>query len=193
MTSSNRRQREIERTRVEILEGAARAILRHGYAATTMQDIATEADYTAASLYTYFKNKDDIVHAFEEHLRAEVFAAFEAPMPSDLSFRQQIEFLFQRLAESAAKTTDVRRVFFDVLPAGRGLALLAERIEQWMRERAGVERLGVYTADDLATFLAGILHGFSVRRPECGTENEPGIMIPTLVDLFFHGVSKEAQ
>ena len=96
MTSSSRRQREIERTRVEILEGAARAILRHGYAATTMQDIAAEADYTAASLYTYFKNKDDIVHAFEEHLRAEVFAAFEAPMPSGLSFRQQIEGLHER-------------------------------------------------------------------------------------------------
>jgi len=50
MTVHPRRAREIARTRQDILEAAARAFARNGYQAVTMQEIAREAGYTAASL-----------------------------------------------------------------------------------------------------------------------------------------------
>ncbi len=58
-----RRQRAVARTREDILNAAVRAFARTGYQSVTMRDIAREAGYTAAALYTYFDNKQEILAA----------------------------------------------------------------------------------------------------------------------------------
>jgi AcrR family transcriptional regulator len=60
MATPRRQQRNIARIREDIVEAAARAFSRHGHRRVTMQDIAREAGYTAASLYTYFRSKKEI-------------------------------------------------------------------------------------------------------------------------------------
>ncbi len=60
---AERKQRFVARTRADILNAAARAFARTGYQSVTMRDIAREAGYTAAALYTYFENKQEIVAA----------------------------------------------------------------------------------------------------------------------------------
>ena len=45
----------------EILEGSAAAFARHGYAQTTIEDIAEEVGLNRATLYYYVENKEDIV------------------------------------------------------------------------------------------------------------------------------------
>jgi len=48
----------------------------------TMQDIAREAGYTAASLYTYFRSKQEIVEAVMDQLTTEFLQVFEQPLPA---------------------------------------------------------------------------------------------------------------
>jgi AcrR family transcriptional regulator len=48
-------------TRAEILRAAARALRENGYKATTLRQIAAEADMKAGSVYYHFKSKDAIV------------------------------------------------------------------------------------------------------------------------------------
>ena len=63
---NGRRIRKGERSRMRILDAAARLLSCRGYAATTLTDIAAAAEMQAGSLYYHFDSKDAIV---EEVLR----------------------------------------------------------------------------------------------------------------------------
>ena len=51
------------RTRLGLLDGAARAIAEQGLRRSTMQSIATAAGGAQATLYNHFRTKDDVVAA----------------------------------------------------------------------------------------------------------------------------------
>jgi AcrR family transcriptional regulator len=81
MKTGERREREIAHARTGILDAAIQAFARAGLHSTTMQEIAHEAGYTAASLYTYFKSKQEIVDAMLNQLTDEHVQLFDAPIP----------------------------------------------------------------------------------------------------------------
>ena len=58
-----RTETKSERTRQRILDAAARAFQRRGYAAVTLKDIAALADMQAGSLYYHFDTKEELVEA----------------------------------------------------------------------------------------------------------------------------------
>ena len=66
MTIQDRRRRERER-RIESIIGAAEAVIfAGGIERATMQQIADAAELNKATLYLYFANKDDLLHAVIE-------------------------------------------------------------------------------------------------------------------------------
>lgn len=73
-TSEIRRERELRRRegyRETILHAAERVILRKGYSATTMDDVAREAQFSKATLYKYVPGKGFLLfeimgHYFDE-------------------------------------------------------------------------------------------------------------------------------
>lgn len=111
---TNHRARAIERTRQDIVEAAARVFAASGFRAATMQAIAREAGYTAASLYTYFKSKDEIIEALVRDMEQAVVALFDAPVPSGLSFPQRLELLLQRQLSLVAGRSAVLRVALEL-------------------------------------------------------------------------------
>src|SRR5664279_1278251 len=80
MKVGQRREREIAHARTDIVEAAIKAFARVGLHNATMQDIAREAGYTAASLYTYFKSKQEIVDAMVTQLTDEYIKVFDQPL-----------------------------------------------------------------------------------------------------------------
>jgi len=58
---SARAETKAAQTRGRILDAAATAFRRDGYAAVTLNDIAAEADLKAGSLYYHFDSKEEIV------------------------------------------------------------------------------------------------------------------------------------
>lgn len=58
---STEAQAQPHEIREAILTAAQTRLLRFGYHKTTMAEIANEAGMSAANLYRYFKNKQDIV------------------------------------------------------------------------------------------------------------------------------------
>jgi len=71
-----RREKAQALARQDILEAALRCFSKKGYADTKMSDIASEAGYTAASLYTYFPGKLEIFTASAEQFMEDVKNAF---------------------------------------------------------------------------------------------------------------------
>ncbi len=60
MGIQERKQRERERRRQQIIVAAKRVFSEKGFSNTTMEDIAGEAELSPGTLYLYFKNKDEL-------------------------------------------------------------------------------------------------------------------------------------
>ncbi len=60
MGIQERKERERERRRQQIIVAAKRVFSEKGFTRTTMEDIAKEAELSPGTLYLYFKNKDEL-------------------------------------------------------------------------------------------------------------------------------------
>jgi len=87
MKAPQRREREIARTREDIVEAANRAFVEVGVHDATMQDIAPRGWLHGCLLYTYFRSKQKIVEAVMDQLTTEFLQVFEQPLPGNLTFR----------------------------------------------------------------------------------------------------------
>ena len=91
--TESKETKKSERTRVRILDAAARMFRRKGYAATTLNEIARLADLRAASIYYHFGSKDEIfgqvldigIDRIHDAVRCRVDA-----MPAEASHRQRL-------------------------------------------------------------------------------------------------------
>jgi len=63
MGIAERRQREKEKRRRAIIAAAEKVFFTKGIEPATMDDVAEEAELSKGTLYLYFKNKDDLLHA----------------------------------------------------------------------------------------------------------------------------------
>ncbi len=66
MGVSERRRRDRERRRESIVEAAEHVFRREGFEASTMEQVAAEAEVSKGTLYLYFENKDALRAALGE-------------------------------------------------------------------------------------------------------------------------------
>jgi AcrR family transcriptional regulator len=98
--------------RDEIIAAAKKVFARNGFHATTIADIAKEANLAYGSVYQYFDSKDDLFHALMSAegnaLRAHVAVALaSAGKPSDSSwdpFRASVQATFEFFEADKAGT-----------------------------------------------------------------------------------------
>jgi AcrR family transcriptional regulator len=203
MKAPERREREIVRTREDILEAAARAFSKTGLGATTMQDIAREAGYTAASLYTYFRSKDKIVEALLGQLTSEFLQTFEVPLPTGLTFLQRFDMVLLRQFELIER----RRTLFLSFHSGRqdtefcpgdphgqmfhmSFERRIQRMAKWFEDNARPEDIGGHDTDTVARLLFGMAFGLLHRwMSDPHHKAHLADLAPLLRDFFFHGVS----
>ena len=56
----SRKEREQQQRRQDIVDAAERLFLQKGFAHVTMEQIAKESEFTRKTLYSYFKNREDL-------------------------------------------------------------------------------------------------------------------------------------
>jgi AcrR family transcriptional regulator len=66
MGIAERKARQRQQMKRGILEGALKLFLKEGFENVTMRKIAEKVEYSPATLYLYFKNKDAILFALHE-------------------------------------------------------------------------------------------------------------------------------
>jgi len=102
-------------SREDILLAAAEVLQQRGYSGTTMKDIASVVQLTAASLYHHFRNKDTLILAVLEHglsegtRRVESLACSGQPATQRLNamIRAHIIGLTERPAIGAAMVFEI--------------------------------------------------------------------------------------
>jgi AcrR family transcriptional regulator len=189
---SMRRAREIAHTRDDILDAAARVFAEAGYHDATMQAIARAAGFTAASLYTYFKSKDEIYEALVDDVRTAVLATFDARMPAGLSFAQRLELLLQLLLQLVAERRTALRIMFDRGPsrcrrAARPFEVL-ERLATFLRTSGNGDLR--CPPEEAAGLLFGIVHSATLPWILAdGPGDAPPVEAGRIVDLFLNGAA----
>lgn len=106
-----------------ISSAADRLFQSNGYDKTTMDDIAREADYSKATLYVYFKSKDEIMHFIElkgmKMLQQKIkegmassdnaLKQYKALYGELVKFSREFPFYFDSLAETIAADPNSRQ------------------------------------------------------------------------------------
>lgn len=86
MGVAERKIREKEELREQILKAAKRLFIERGFEKTSIRNIADEIEYSPGIIYHYFQDKNEIFHALHEEgfqelrKRLEILAAVEDPM-----------------------------------------------------------------------------------------------------------------
>jgi AcrR family transcriptional regulator len=77
MGTRERRQREREAVRRDILDAASRIFAEEGYRRATMRRIAEEIEYSPTAIYLHFRNKDQLLQAVCEEAFSELAVTLE--------------------------------------------------------------------------------------------------------------------
>ncbi|PIE61419.1 MAG: TetR family transcriptional regulator [Desulfobacterales bacterium] len=86
-----RKQREKERRRQEILSAARDVFSRKGFNSTTMEEIASRAELSPGTLYLYFKNKEELHTFLSIDILASLGAEISKVVEEEISVEKKIE------------------------------------------------------------------------------------------------------
>jgi len=104
MGTAERREREKEeqksRRRKEILDAARTLIRAKGFAGSTMEEIAREAELSPATLYLYFKNKDELHASLSLELLEHLIEGLEQACAEETDMGRRFERIKQALYEA---------------------------------------------------------------------------------------------
>ncbi|MEW5848014.1 MAG: TetR/AcrR family transcriptional regulator [Myxococcota bacterium] len=201
--SQERKQRMLEHTRREILEAAVRALAKHGPTSTTVHHIASEAGFTAASLYTYFPSRDAIIEALAESMIQQAMAIYELAPPEGLSFERRLEWFIRQHLSLVDSHREAFGVFTALLMSGAipegmrrryheeqdvGFLMHARMTREWLSRHASARDLGGRAPEDVAFILVGIGVAFFVRWRAGPPDASLVDRAPEIVQVVLHGI-----
>lgn len=201
MSRPRRKDIEIEHTRRHITDAAARVFARKGYAGATIHDIAAEADYSAPSLYSYFKGKRAIFDALLERLREEFGDCCRIALPAGLTLAQKVELLLQSLTDWARGNAEA----FAFLNRREGMMLKAETMVNgmpgmvahfvaWFEEHTTTDERSGHTAQTAGWLLWSLAYGLNCRTTVAAPEGDAFVAAPEaiqarqLASFFLHAI-----
>lgn len=217
--SKSRRSRQAERSRQDILDAAALVFARSGYRGATINDIAREAEYTAPTIYSYFKKKRDILDSLMETTLEAMLAVFDEPVLPDVDLRTRMTLLLRAMSQMIdARMPAVITMFKlhtdglndDDGPLPNAQAMFLTRLTRWFAEHMQPDEAR-YPPETLAWVLFGLFQGYELHwmmrwaaaqssPAEAQSADTPG-QLPVcrppaigsknqeILDIFFQGIA----
>ncbi|MCA9670305.1 MAG: TetR/AcrR family transcriptional regulator [Myxococcales bacterium] len=198
-----RRDRNVERARRDIVAAAARALSSKGLGAATMEDIAAEAGYAVGTLYKYFDSKNALVEAMFISIGEELEAVYDEPLLNALPFRErfratlrrQLEAIEQQRALFVTMVLERPGIFSPVGDSADGP--MHAKHQRWTERvaellRAGIAEGALREGDvyEMGAFLMGAVNAMVVRW--FSTPNDPPPLeqrLDQLIDMCFFGLA----
>lgn len=149
-----------EYRRQAILQAALSCLAQHGYAETSMSQIADAVGLTKGGLYAYFPSKEAILLAIAERYMDRQLAAFE-PLPGETLWQTLDRALlhFEQTADPAAQRA-IMDLWSNALHMPTVREALDQRHQRYLGTIAGLIKMGQHTgafrADVDAEHLAGL-------------------------------------
>jgi len=166
------RELKRERTRRQISDKAFELFTDHGFARTTVEQIAAAAEVGPSTLYRYFPTKETLVLEFVED---SLFGALDwfREQPADLDLPDGLQSVIERVLDQLERNPDRVRTVYELAGQTPSVsAHLAETIWRWRNELTAV--LTLRLAGDSAQFIAALTAGTTMNIIE--------IVVQTWVD-----------
>ena len=157
------RERKKAKTRAAIQEAALRLFDRHGYDATTVDQIAELAEVSQSTFFRYFPTKEDVVlHDRYDPLLLADFAAQPAELSPIAALRRTLRSVFGMLPADELARERQRATLIISVPELRARALdqLASTLQPLAEAIA--ERTGRAVDDPAVRALTGAVMGVSM-------------------------------
>jgi AcrR family transcriptional regulator len=159
MGIQERKQREKERRKQQIMVAAKRVFVKNGYDRTTMESIAKEAELSAGTLYLYFKSKSELWATLSvrvlQYLLMRLDHLLNHQEPDDKSNISELKAV---LLDAYEFDPMIFRNLFNLQTSESLLDLSPELIEE-------IESLGQQSLNKIASiFQQGINRGIFVNR-----------------------------
>lgn len=186
----------------EILEAARRTIGRFGFEGTTVDRVADEAHIAKGTIYLYFTNKDDLLHATVVEGLRELTSELQrsdkagAPPIERISGLIRDMFRLQNSHQDFLKALILDSRFVSYEPGDRREQELRQVYLGFLEHLAGVLRCaasaGAIRAIDpqLAAFMLSEMMNGCLRRRLVGLAEDtpPEADAQAVIDLFLYGV-----
>ena len=122
-----------EDTKERIVAGAYRALIRDGYANTTVKDIAIESGVAPGLVHYYFATKEDLLVAAIDHCCAT--DALAGPDFGALSPLDAARMAFANEKQQLRSAPEVYLLVFDMFGVGLHNPAIATAVRRFIRER----------------------------------------------------------
>lgn len=87
----------------QIVEAASKSFAMFGYKATSMDQIAKLANVGKGTIYTFFKNKEELLHFIMEELIKEMKTAAEETFEENVTFQKNVHRAIYKMLEYRLK------------------------------------------------------------------------------------------
>ena len=209
MGIQERKERERERRRQQIMVAAKRVFTDKGFNKATMEDIAKEAELSPGTLYLYFKNKDELYASLSlrilqylmirlEHVNAEPFAdaeqrlnALKEAMFDVYEFDPLILInMFHMQSSETLKNLSPDLLGQIESLSRNSLKAMANIFEEGIRKNVFVDRHPTAVADILWSMFSGIVLWETSKKIINGEKDFLKETFDTAFEIFSRGIMR---
>jgi AcrR family transcriptional regulator len=210
MGIQERKERERERRRQQIIVAAKRVFSIKGFNKTTMEDIAKEAELSPGTLYLYFKNKDELYASLSlrvlqylnirlEHVLnenglnpLEQIDALKQAMVDVYEFDPLILINMFHLQSSETLKNLSPELLSDIKVLSRkSLGAIASIFQEGIRKGAFIDRHPMALGDTLWALFSGIVLWEESKRIINDDKNYLKQTLDVAFEIFSRGISLE--
>ncbi|KPA09155.1 transcriptional regulator, TetR family [Candidatus Magnetomorum sp. HK-1] len=151
MGIKERKEREKERRRQQIMVAAKRVFSDKGFSRATMEDIAKEAELSAGTIYLYFKNKDELCASLTLRILQYLQMRVEhVHNEKDLSIEEKVNSLKEALYDVYEFDPLILRNMFHLHSSETFKNLSSELLDEINRlSRKSIHTIGIVFEDSL--------------------------------------------
>jgi AcrR family transcriptional regulator len=207
MGIQERKERERERRKQQIMVAAKRVFSDKGFSKATMEDIANEAELSPGTLYLYFKNKDELYASLSlrilqylvirlEHVNAEPFTdatqrltALKEAMFDVYEFDPLILINMFHLQSSETLKSISPDLLHQIETLSRSsLKVMANIFAEGIRKHVFVDRHPMAIADILWSLFSGIVLWENSKKIINAEKDFLKETFDTAFEIFSHGI-----
>jgi len=210
MGIQERKERERERRRQQIIVAAKRVFSSKGFNKTTMEDIAKEAELSPGTLYLYFKNKDELFSSLSLRILQYLNIRIEQVLNNEenLDSEQQIEALREamydvyefdsvmlinmfHLQSSETLKNLSPELLSDIKELSRSFLITMSKIfEQGTSKGVFIDRHPVALADIAWSIFSGVILWEESKRAINNERDYLKQTLETAFEIFAKGIKK---
>jgi AcrR family transcriptional regulator len=203
MGIADRKQRERQARLNLILNAGLSVFARLGYHNASMDLIAEEAELGKATLYYYFRSKDELLMAILENGVQEFFQHLEQKLPRLPSPLEQIQEVIRQSIEFFHNHPDYFRLYLYLNAHPHFRRQILQRLQPAIRSKLTLFRklfeqasregyLKEFPINQLISVFGSLVMGVGIFMEEAA-QKEPEHIAALISEIFLHGVLKNPQ